>query len=146
MPNSERWEGSVISLRLPFPPTVNHAYNPVPFPGPGSRKCRCGKKWNARILLSTAGKAYCSEVARQVELQGSPRITGLVLAHLVISPPDRRRRDLSNYLKVLEDSLVKAKVLEDDSYIRGYDGLYWDTPGRPGWARFRLVPMEANAR
>lgn len=30
---------------------------------------------------------------------------------------DNRRRDISNYIKVVEDALVKAKVIKDDSLI-----------------------------
>ncbi len=30
---------------------------------------------------------------------------------------DNRRRDISNYVKVIEDALVKAKVIKDDSLI-----------------------------
>lgn len=42
---------------------------------------------------------------------------GPVRVHYVISRPDKRRRDLDNLLKCLNDTLTRCHVLGDDSQI-----------------------------
>jgi Holliday junction resolvase RusA-like endonuclease len=36
---------------------------------------------------------------------------------MVVSPPDQRRRDISNLIKVVEDSLTLAGVWSDDEQV-----------------------------
>lgn len=63
-----------------------------------------------------------------------PRFKTLVMLEIELVAPDTRSRDASNYTKAIEDALVEARVLVDDSqnYV---DGIYphWshtsDTPG-----------------
>lgn len=47
-----------------------------------------------------------------------PRLTGPFIATLIVTPPDRRRRDLDGFaptLKRMLDATVMAGVIEDDS-------------------------------
>ena len=93
-----------MRIELPFPPTVNKM-----FPS--------GK--SGRRFLSAKGKAYREEVkARVLEQHGLTKpLTGPLIASVVLTPPDRRKRDIDNYHKALFDSLGAAGVFEDDSQI-----------------------------
>ena len=45
-------------------------------------------------------------------------MTGDIELHVQLYPPDRRRRDIDNVLKVLLDTLTIAKLYEDDSQVK----------------------------
>ncbi len=92
----------MITIALPFPPSVNGYWRNI----------------NGRTLISVKGRAYKKVVARLVqwnhaakELQG--RLAVLVILH----PPDRRKRDIDNSMKALLDSMQAAGVYLDDSQI-----------------------------
>ena len=89
-----------VEFDLPWPPSVNNYYRHV---GP-------------RVLISRAGRKYRTMVVSR--LGGLKRLSGAVSLSLECYPPDRRRRDLDNLLKCLQDSITAAGVLEDDSQIR----------------------------
>ena len=97
---------------LPYPPSVNHYYRHV----------------GARVLISSEGRKYREAVWLAVLEQGRKRHEGPVSVELLVSPPDKRRRDLDNVLKGLLDALAHAGVYEDDSQI---DSLTVKR-GRPG--------------
>jgi Holliday junction resolvase RusA-like endonuclease len=46
------------------------------------------------------------------------KLSGAVSFAVECYPPDRRRRDLDNLLKCLQDSVTAAGVLDDDSQIK----------------------------
>lgn len=46
-----------------------------------------------------------------------PEVTGHVSITLVYVMPDRRKRDLDNYLKPVLDALTECNIIEDDSKI-----------------------------
>jgi crossover junction endodeoxyribonuclease RusA len=99
----------MITLRLPFPPSVNRYWR-HPSRGPLA----------GRHLISQEGRAYRDAVRLAVlhqravhGLEGQLRLT--VHAH----PPDLRRRDLDNLLKALLDAMAHAGVVEDDSQFFG---------------------------
>lgn len=89
----------MITLTLPWPPSVNHYYRRV---------------GNA-TLISKEGRRYRKRVAGEVLLAGSPRVEGRLAVRIVASPPDLRRRDLDNLQKALLDALQHAGVYGDDS-------------------------------
>lgn len=91
----------MITLSLPWPPSVNHYYR------------RAG---NAP-LISREGRRYRDRVAREVLIAGSPRVSGRLTVRIIASPPDSRRRDLDNLQKALLDALAKAGAYDDDSQI-----------------------------
>ncbi len=91
----------MITLTLPWPPSVNHYYRRV---------------GNA-TLISKEGRRYRTRVAGEVLLAGSPRVEGRLAVRLAAYPPDRRRRDLDNVQKALLDALQHAGVYGDDSQI-----------------------------
>ena len=92
------------TLRLPWPPSVNDFYRSV---GRG------------KVLISATGREYIATVGGHVRLQ-QPRwvtLTGRIGVELLVTVPDRRRRDLDNLLKPLLDCLTKSHVWADDCQI-----------------------------
>ena len=89
-----------LEFDLPWPPSVNNYYRHV---GP-------------RVLISRAGRKYRTMAVSR--LGGLKKLSGAVSLSLECYPPDRRRRDLDNLLKCLQDSITAAGVLDDDSQIR----------------------------
>ncbi len=88
-----------IIIHLPFPPTINTYYT-------------------KRKALSARGRKYKQAVSLSVHEQGMALLLEerLNLA-IIFYMPDKRVRDLSNYLKALEDSLTDAGVWIDDEQI-----------------------------
>lgn len=94
-----------FSLTLPYPPSANRIWRNV----------------NGRVLLSRQGRAYrkaVAEVVTRERLGGLVRATDELSVHLVVLPPDNRRRDLDNVRKALLDALTYAGVWPDDSQVR----------------------------
>lgn len=89
-------------LHLPFPPTVNNYY----------KKSRYG------VRISLKGQRYRAEVLQCVQEQFQfDTLDEKLLVEVVAHMPDKRIRDLDNYMKALLDSLTEAGVWEDDSQI-----------------------------
>lgn len=92
---------------LPWPPSLNHYWRHVTT-GP----------LRGRSLISIEGKAYRRLIMAMALQYRWPRFEGVRLTVTIkASAPDNRRRDLDNIPKAVLDSLVHAKVLEDDSLI-----------------------------
>lgn len=87
-------------ILLPFPPSCNGLY-------PGK----------ARRYKSKAYKAWITEAEFQLRQQSLPVFKGKVIIHYWFGRPDRRRRDLENYLKAVSDILVTFRIIEDDSDV-----------------------------
>ena len=107
----------MISLTLPLPPSTNGLFATY-----GNRRIRTRayEKW---ISASWAALAE----------QSCPSIAGSYNLALVIQRPDNRKRDLSNYIKAVEDMVVKAGIVEDDSLCATLH-VSWSTlpPAKPG--------------
>lgn len=102
----------MIELTLPYPPSVNH-YKKV-----GSiRATRRGKLYQTRFN-STETLAFICLVINICRTQGVKSFGSATISLEVdVYPPDKRKRDLSNILKVLEDSLMRGGCFDDDSQI-----------------------------
>ena len=92
-----------VILHLPWPPTVNAYY----------KVTRSGQRY-----LDKKVRAFRACVAEDI----SEQCPGLYLDYplfleVYLYPPDRRKRDLYNYMKGLLDSLTEAGLWEDDSLI-----------------------------
>ena len=92
-----------IELFLPFPPSINSYYV----------KTRNG------VFISASGKAYHKRVLEDIKEQCGPMIPISIYVHLsvVLFMPDKRKRDLDNYMKPLLDSLTRCAFYEDDSLV-----------------------------
>jgi Holliday junction resolvase RusA-like endonuclease len=114
----------MTELRLPFPPSVNNL-----FTGRGRR------------YPSARYRQWKQDAGWQAASQRPKRLAGLVRIHIVLTAPDKRRRDASNYVKAIEDLLVSLRVLEDDhgAYVKGVTAEWADQPGEPG-AVVRIIP------
>lgn len=96
-----------MKLTLPFPPSVNTYW----------RNTRKG------VLISASGRCFRSNALAAVmeQLKRRPQpITGNVEVSVLLFPPDKRQRDLDNYLKALFDSLTHAGVWGDDKQIKRF--------------------------
>jgi crossover junction endodeoxyribonuclease RusA len=91
----------MITLKLPYPPSVNHYWGQV-----GSRKFlgKKGKEFREAVFL-------CALNARHRVLNARLEVK------VYLYPPDKRKRDIDNVLKSLLDALEHARVYENDSQI-----------------------------
>jgi len=96
----------MITIALPYPPSVNGAFRNVT--GRGRVK-------TARYL--TWARAAQNEIINQRTQWHEKSISGLVHVSVTVNRPDRRKRDLDNLLKAPLDLLVDMGVIEDDSKI-----------------------------
>jgi crossover junction endodeoxyribonuclease RusA len=95
-------DGATMSFILPWPPSVN---NYLRHGRRGTYRTPQAKGYRELIRLGLAIKLT----------QG--RFTGFVRVSLECYPPDRRRRDIDNLLKVLLDSL-NGIAWDDDSQVK----------------------------
>ncbi|HBW5193806.1 TPA: RusA family crossover junction endodeoxyribonuclease [Klebsiella pneumoniae] len=99
-----------MKLTLPFPPSVN-SYWRAPSKGP----------LKGRHVVSETGRKF-QQAARAAiieQLRAVPRPSSdLAEVHIVLYPPDQRRRDIDNYNKALFDALTLTGVWEDDSQVK----------------------------
>jgi crossover junction endodeoxyribonuclease RusA len=84
---------------IPWPPSMNHYWRNV----------------NGHMCISKAGREYRAALCSL--LRGSVPMMGRLDMVLYLWPPDRRRRDLDNTLKAIQDSLEHAGVYLDDGQI-----------------------------
>jgi Holliday junction resolvase RusA-like endonuclease len=89
-------------LELPYPPSVNHYYRHV---GP-------------RVLISREGRRYRELVVAKLKAEKTEMFAGAVELHIELYPPDNRRRDIDNSLKIMLDAFTHGGLYEDDSLIR----------------------------
>lgn len=92
-----------MELTIPFPPSANRIYRNI----------------RGRTLISREGRTY-REVVRALLAGGGPRkppMGGRIALCMDAFPPDRRRHDLDNLLKLPLDALQDAGVYEDDSQV-----------------------------
>lgn len=91
----------MIRLTVPFPPTTNNLFLNV------------GK----RRVPTKSYRAWRELAAVQIDNQmiGQAAITGPYHAVIELQRPDKRGRDVSNYAKAIEDSLVLCRVVRDDA-------------------------------
>lgn len=117
----------MIELSIMFPPTTNNLFMNV-----GKRRVptKSYRAWRELAAL-----------AIDHQMHGQTAILGPY--HMVVEydRPDKRGRDISNYIKALEDSLVLCRVIRDDSDCLSLM-LKW-SDRKPGKGAMARVEIEA---
>lgn len=104
----------MITLILPYPPSVNH-YKNVGQP----KKTKSGKFYQPRFN-SKETIAFYYQVWMLSRSQSSKFFTDATIPLEVaidLHPPDKRRSDIDNRIKVILDSLQRANVIANDFQI-----------------------------
>jgi crossover junction endodeoxyribonuclease RusA len=94
-------ETPVITLELPYPPSVNHYWRHY-----------CG-----RTLISRGGRAFRAAVRIALAAAGVRPLAGPLAVAVEVYPPDHRRRDIDNVQKALLDALEHGGAFHDDSQV-----------------------------
>ncbi|WP_127524057.1 RusA family crossover junction endodeoxyribonuclease [Mesorhizobium sp. Z1-4] len=105
---------SAIRYDLPFPPAANNLFFNT---GKGRAKSVRYKQWQ-------------KDAGNLINAQGRKRITGPVSIYIGAVKPDKRKRDISNLIKPVEDILVAMGVIEDDSLVERVNAE-WMPSGPP---------------
>ena len=104
----------MTTLKLPWPPSLNHYY-------------RYG---NGRFFISSEGKRYKMIVVGTMLMGKVKPYDGPVAVTIDAYPPDRRVRDLDNLQKCLLDSLVTrhglAGLYQNDAQIKRIESTMHD--------------------
>ena len=111
----------MLKLRMALPPTANHRLLPVKA-GNGVRMVKAPKyrEWMdsaALFVREQAADAFDLDAKAVKDDSSWPLFACEVTALTVVCFPDKRRSDLDNVLKGVNDALVKARVIADDSLI-----------------------------
>jgi len=92
-----------IILYLPWPPTVNSYY----------KMTRAGQRY-----LSKSVREFREQVGHSINEQAPGlKLSDPIFMEAYLFPPDRRKRDLDNYMKGLLDAMTCSGIWEDDSQI-----------------------------
>ena len=104
----------MITLVLPYPPTVNHMY----------RRAR------GHLALTPEALAFRHAVRMIAMVQGVTPITGPVAVFLDVYRP-RRRGDLDNILKATLDALQNGVAYRDDDQVEQITAVRYDDKRAP---------------
>lgn len=91
----------MLTLSLPFPPSINHYFS----------------YYQGRPVLSKEARAYRHLVRRMASAKGVKPLMGPLAVRIEVHPPDNRRRDADNVQKSVLDALQHAGVFWDDSQV-----------------------------
>jgi Holliday junction resolvase RusA-like endonuclease len=69
-----------------------------------------------RMILYTSAQVKDWQQSASWELKGKPQFKGKVIIDYIFYVKDNRRRDLDNMLCTVNDALVKAGIIEDDTW------------------------------
>lgn len=124
---------SIITLTLPWPPTVNTYW----------RRLTTGRM-GGRVLISEKGRAYRESVLRHLAGNGIGTVGAeRVRVDIEARPPDRRQRDLDNLPKAILDALTHGGLWEDDSQID--DLRIWRSTQCTGEVVITITPLKEAA-
>lgn len=113
----------MLSLELPWPPSVNHYY----------RRTKKG------VFISKPGRIFRANVKAACMEQGIRKpLLGQLQMAINLFPPTRRVQDIDNLLKALWDAMEHAGVYENDKQIRKL--IMEDTGKLGGFVEIYLAP------
>lgn len=84
---------------------------------------------------------WINEAGWLAKLGKHQQIKGEFSASIILNPPDRRRHDIDNRVKVLLDLAQKINLIEDDHYCRLLIVSYGEAEAAPLGAKLILTPM-----
>lgn len=87
-------------LILPWPPTINHCHI-----------FRRGRK-----ILTDKANDFIWEVKTLIP-KGHKALTGKIKIMIHAYPPDKRKRDIDNVIKILQDALERGGVFVNDNQV-----------------------------
>ena len=106
----------MITLTLPFPPSDNSYKNIGRL-----TKTKNGKIFQMRVNSPQTKQFYWNVWVKIHALMASEGVKSFGSAPIYLEvdvyPPDNRRRDITNILKVLNDSLERGGLFDDDFQI-----------------------------
>lgn len=127
-------EARTVELTLPWPPSANHYRGiQVILPKTIDMKEYLGSNgWKGfykfvqahsrpHFFLTDDAEGFHNEVKAIAWQEGCQKLSGPLKLTVVAYPPDRRRRDLSNLMKMTEDALQAAGLYDDDFQIERED-------------------------
>lgn len=91
----------MVTIELPYPPSMNHYWRHV---GP-------------RTLISRGGREFRQAVQTLLQRAGVRPLAGPLVVYLFLHPPDRRRRDIDNAQKPLLDALEHGGAYFNDHQV-----------------------------
>lgn len=100
---SPDYSGLLHHVEMPFPPSVNSMY---------MQGKNHGQKFPTKKL-----KEFQKEVTAQFSDDDREPYFDFVIVNLILYPPDKRTRDIDNYIKAPLDMLTKLRYIADDSQI-----------------------------
>jgi crossover junction endodeoxyribonuclease RusA len=115
------------TFELPFPPSLNNCFSQGLVGG------------RVRRFPSKRYRAWRREAAALLGIKKFKSLTGPVIVHIDLTQPDKRRRDVDNFIKPLLDAIVSAGVLYDDSQVVRVTSAWAD--GKVG-ARIHVTEQE----
>lgn len=134
----------MIEFTLPFPPSSNGLF--------ANRKGKPSAVVIAGLLIQRKGKrgrritakykSWQEEAGWELKRQKIKPIRFAADLEIELTAPDKRARDASNYIKGIEDLLVRCGILADDNskHIRGVTARWIEGDSRPG-AKVRITPV-----
>ncbi len=90
-------------LVFPWPPSINSLY--------------CQGRTHGQKFMTKTGKAYKQKIIELHANDDMNPVTVPIKVRIELFPPDRRTRDIDNYIKPILDGLKFLEIIEDDSLI-----------------------------
>tara|TARA_R110002110_G_scaffold27125_2_gene99009 strand:+ start:69 stop:443 length:375 start_codon:yes stop_codon:yes gene_type:complete len=98
-----------MQLRLTFPPSANRMYRNI---GP------------KRTIMSKVYRDWKALNSQSIVVRKGFRLPSIVEVELALTPPDKRKRDLDNYIKPVLDVLEQSGALENDNMVKRLN-VFW---------------------
>ena len=118
----------MLTLELPYPPSVNRYYRHVGF----------------RTLISREGRAYRRLVCAILRRAGVRPLEGTLAVGLDLYPPDHRTRDADNVQKALMDAMQHGGMYRDDSQVKKLLTIMRDAVVPGGRAIVCVLPLDPS--
>lgn len=118
---------TIFRVKLPFPPTLNHAYE---LNADGSRRLS---------LEARAFRENAVAIARmEFEAAGHAMLVGKVSVAMTFMPPNARCGDVDNREKAVLDALQEAGIFANDRQVRHLEATMLD-PMLPGEGSTQVI-------